>query len=372
MRGPGGMRGPGNITLSGSGGSQQQKARKTIGFSRPKELFTIASEVLSVAERLPKAAQREYWATQADSVFNQMKMEADMDVSRAAVNAARGRCWLVVGEARAEGIEVALERGEGMGGEGMGGMGGEGGMGVLHGPAAEDAREGLMMAVTFFERAKGGAKARYPYSSSHSSSRGQQHGHGSKGQHQHGQQGQDDELGPLLAEALLTLANVTADEGRREALYARAVAEDPEIELDPIEVDVDEDEGEGEGVGQGHGGQGAASASASASANGGSDNHNGTNGADRADGANGGTNTNGTHSADMNGAFTNDGGAHEFHRGGAHLQVPFEVSPGVFMARARTTTGTTGAGTETVGTGMGAGAGAEATNEDEDVRMDES
>ena len=97
-------------------------------FSRPKELFIIASELLGVAERLGQASQREYWASQADSVFNQMKMEANMSEWRMAVNAARGRCWLVVGEARAEEMESALERGD---------------TSVLHTAEAQEAREGL-------------------------------------------------------------------------------------------------------------------------------------------------------------------------------------------------------------------------------------
>lgn len=102
----------------------------TISFSRPKELFTIASEILGVAERLSKASQREYWASQADSVFNQMKMEADMNEWRMALNVARGRCWLVVGEARTEDMEAALERGD---------------LSVLHTTEAEEARESLAM-----------------------------------------------------------------------------------------------------------------------------------------------------------------------------------------------------------------------------------
>lgn len=102
----------------------------TLVFSRPKELFTVATEVLSVAERLTKASHREYWATQADSVFNQMKMEADMGEWRMAVNAARGRCWLIVGEARAEEMENALEMGD---------------LSVLQTAEADEAREGLAM-----------------------------------------------------------------------------------------------------------------------------------------------------------------------------------------------------------------------------------
>ena len=39
-------------------------------FSRPKELFTIGADLLGVAERLRAAPHREYWAAQADAVFN--------------------------------------------------------------------------------------------------------------------------------------------------------------------------------------------------------------------------------------------------------------------------------------------------------------
>ncbi|KAI0091423.1 hypothetical protein BDY19DRAFT_858174, partial [Irpex rosettiformis] len=153
-------------------------------FSRPKELYTIATSLLSVAEHLSSPHSREYWATQADSIFCQMKMEADVSEWRGIVNMGRGRCWLVVGEARAEGMEVMLEKGE---------------VEVLGSEEAEVAREGLAMAVTFFERAKGSATANPDFD--------------------------EEDLSPLLAEALLTLANLTVDENTREELYARAQAE---------------------------------------------------------------------------------------------------------------------------------------------------
>lgn len=108
------------------------KGSSTLEFSRPRELFTVATEVLSVAERLASAAHREHWAMQADSVFNQMKMEADMVEWRMAVNAARGRCWLVIGEARAEDMEDALERGD---------------VSVLESIEADEARDALAMGV---------------------------------------------------------------------------------------------------------------------------------------------------------------------------------------------------------------------------------
>ena len=63
-----------------------------------------------------------------------MKMEADMNEWRMALNVARGRCWLVVGEARAEEVEAALEGGD---------------LSVLHTPEAEEARDSLAMGESF-------------------------------------------------------------------------------------------------------------------------------------------------------------------------------------------------------------------------------
>jgi hypothetical protein len=81
-------------------------------FSRPKELFTIASDVLCIAERLDNAAERREWALWADSVFNQMKMESDIDMWREPITRARGRCWLIIGSTGIEEIENALETGK--------------------------------------------------------------------------------------------------------------------------------------------------------------------------------------------------------------------------------------------------------------------
>lgn len=81
-------------------------------FSRPGELFTLASEVLLVAERLDGAEERRKWAAWADALFHQMHMEADVDSWRARVVAARGRCSLAIGSAHADELEDALERGD--------------------------------------------------------------------------------------------------------------------------------------------------------------------------------------------------------------------------------------------------------------------
>ena len=76
---------------------------------RPHVLFTLASEVLAVAERLGDAEARRRWAKWADEVF----LQADVDAWHARVGVARGRCWLVIGSARGDEMEKALERGDG-------------------------------------------------------------------------------------------------------------------------------------------------------------------------------------------------------------------------------------------------------------------
>ncbi|KAI9070223.1 hypothetical protein FKP32DRAFT_1558336 [Trametes sanguinea] len=185
----------------------------SVSFSRPKELFTIASEVLGVAERLTSGSQRHYWASWADSVFNQMKNEADMDAWRGPILAARGRCWLVMGSAPVEDMEAALEAGHAE---------------VLHSAEAEEAREGLAMAISFFERAKG-QRALYL----------------ARSEADPDAEGAVDDVSPLLVEALLVLANLTIDENKREELYTRAQAEaggadlglELELELGPGPAD---------------------------------------------------------------------------------------------------------------------------------------
>jgi hypothetical protein len=116
--------------------------------TRPHVLFVLAEEVLCVAERLEDAAARVRWGAWAESMFLQMQTQQTRASVNANVNAnasanweattdadidprvgvAWGRCWVVVGCARAEGMEDALERGE---------------AGMLASKEAEDARVGL-------------------------------------------------------------------------------------------------------------------------------------------------------------------------------------------------------------------------------------
>ncbi|KAJ7777304.1 hypothetical protein B0H16DRAFT_1406897 [Mycena metata] len=159
-----------------------------VPFSRSSELFTIAREVLALAERLPAAAERVRWATWADGVLQQIQSQTDV------VARIRGRCWLVVGTAHVEDIEAMAEaRGWGEAPESQT-------SGVLDSEEAEEAREGLERAVDFFERARTEV-----------------------GEEQDDERrAEAEELQAFLVEGLLTLANFTKEEGKREALYQRA------------------------------------------------------------------------------------------------------------------------------------------------------
>lgn len=147
---------------------------------RPHVLFTLASEVLAVSERLEDSAARARWAAWADTILSQMDMEAkaDVDAWRARLGAARGRCWLVIGGVRGE-VSVSGSKG------------------------TEEACAGLNTAISFFDRAKGSDKSLV-------------------------------DVQPWLTEALLTLAGLTADECAREALYARAQVEGGDVVMQKL------------------------------------------------------------------------------------------------------------------------------------------
>ncbi|KIM39613.1 hypothetical protein M413DRAFT_74710, partial [Hebeloma cylindrosporum] len=172
-------------------------------FSRAKELYTIALEIFLVAEKLEIASERATWASWADSVFSQMKMEADMDAWRANITSARGRCHLIVGSALAEEVEAQLAEGNED-------------EGVWDCDDARDARDALAKAIAFLEKAREAVV----------------------------QDRMDTEvaaeLSSLLAEALLTLANLTKDKAEREALYSRAQKEGGDAVA--IELDSDDDQ----------------------------------------------------------------------------------------------------------------------------------
>ena len=204
--------------------SSSLSSRSTISdtFSRAKELYTIGSEVLILAEKLDTSSERLHWAHWADGIFSQMKMESDTDAWRGAIASARGRCCLVIGSAMAEELEGALEREE---------------MEVLSSQDAEDAREALRRAVKYLESAMEATVSAEGLSAVAGGSKALKESvlHGSTSVHDD-EDGDDvivedeaetesQELKTLLAEALLTLANLTADTKDRELLYAKAQKE---------------------------------------------------------------------------------------------------------------------------------------------------
>ncbi|KAF5373933.1 hypothetical protein D9758_000880 [Tetrapyrgos nigripes] len=196
-------------------------------FSRAKELSTIASEVLLLADKLSLPSERQYWASWADSVFNQMKMELEgggstrvgvgggvklgsMEEWRRGIYRMRGQAMLIIGTARAEEYEEALEQ------LAEGGKEAQKALELLKGEDAEDAREALKEAISLFEKVKGMDEPS-----------------GSEGDHEgvdhdmdlEGESVEDEELKRMLTEALLTLANLTLDEEKREELYKRVEKE---------------------------------------------------------------------------------------------------------------------------------------------------
>jgi hypothetical protein len=207
-------------------------------FSRAKELYTIALEVFVLAEKLEVASERATWASWADSVFSQMKMEADMDAWRASITSARGRCHLIVGSALAETVEAILA-GEGEENED-----------VWDCEDARDARDALVKAIAFLEKAREAVVEDRMETEDITGD----HPAAAIAEIADGNEDGDEEiliietdekadLSGLLAEALLTLANLTKDKTEREALYSRAQKEGGDavtIELDNDDED-DED-----------------------------------------------------------------------------------------------------------------------------------
>jgi len=214
-----------------------------LSFSRAKELYTIAYEVLLLSEKLESAESRQTWANYADSVFSQMKMEVDGIPEgwwwRGHITAARGRCAVVIGSAIAEEVEERLEKAEDE-------MGEETEEAILNSEDAREAREVLAEAVGYLTRAKeefesrNSAKQSKP-TSSKDKDMDTQNTPSSLSMPPAPSSEEIDELKSLLAEALLSLANLTKDEKEREALYARAKKEGGE------KVDLDEMDWEEEG-----------------------------------------------------------------------------------------------------------------------------
>ena len=65
------------------------RTRTTHATPRQQVLYTLATEVLALAERLENATARARWVAWADALLLQMHMEADVDAWRVGVGAAR-------------------------------------------------------------------------------------------------------------------------------------------------------------------------------------------------------------------------------------------------------------------------------------------
>ena len=223
-------------------------------FSRAKELYTIGSEVLLLAEKLDAPSERHQWARWSDGIFSQMGMHLNTpeDKWKVLLAIARGRSNLVMGSARAEEIDNDLERGH---------------MEVLDTTGAEDGRVALKKAITFLEKARGlipSDAIMIPAPSSknsdccHANLRSASMDDDSEVEEEiqatilddstnimmsaedvlNEEASEQTEIRMLLAEALLTLANLTADVVEREALYGKAHKEGQgSFELDDDRMD---------------------------------------------------------------------------------------------------------------------------------------
>ena len=81
-------------------------------FCRANELYMIGYEVTCIAEQFEVASERRSWASWADSIFGQLKEEADTDKGRSPIMRARGRCWLIIGNAHAVDLRSAMNNGQ--------------------------------------------------------------------------------------------------------------------------------------------------------------------------------------------------------------------------------------------------------------------
>ena len=94
-------------TMPGLGGP----SRKLPIYIRPRVLYTIATDVLSIADRMQAPSERESWAKWADDIFLQMEMEEETNENWThPISVGRGRCWLIIGSTRFEAIENLIER----------------------------------------------------------------------------------------------------------------------------------------------------------------------------------------------------------------------------------------------------------------------
>ncbi|KAF6753402.1 hypothetical protein DFP72DRAFT_814161, partial [Ephemerocybe angulata] len=147
-----------NHSVAAGGGAAPASAAPF--FSRASHLYTIAVQVLLLAEKLGEPESRYKWARYADTVFGQMKLEENPGAAtNPEILKARGRCALIIGGARVEeGVEGPLEQVYAEAGEDGAEQDGAGVKArvreVLESEDAVEARERLEDAVKLLERAR--------------------------------------------------------------------------------------------------------------------------------------------------------------------------------------------------------------------------
>jgi len=191
------------------------------GPDRPQEIYTMASEMLLVAENSETPSGRLRWARWAEGVIGRVTIEPNMKPHK--FLDLRAKCNLTMGTAKME--ELMADRDY---------------PNVLHTDDAEDGREYFKNAATFFEQVMTLIEADMISDAEKQ---------GMDFDNDNGEEGGGKASGPvydesnllrikrLLSEALIELGKLTADFIAREKLYAEAKRVGGEIVLDEHGLD---------------------------------------------------------------------------------------------------------------------------------------
>lgn len=181
------------------------------GPDRPQEIYTMASEVLLVAENSETPSGRLRWARWADGVVGRVTIQPNMKPQK--FLDLRAKCNLTMGTAK---VEELMEEDWDY-------------PNVLHSDDAEDGREYLANAATFFEQVI--ALIEEDINKTGKMKEAEEHSvefdsddEGGSGKASELVYSDDDihRLKSLRSEALIELGNLTADFSAREELYAEA------------------------------------------------------------------------------------------------------------------------------------------------------
>ena len=184
------------------------------GPDRPQEIYTMASEMLVVAENSETSRARFRWARWADGVISQVTIQPDMKPQK--FLDLRAKCNLAMGTAKMEELMEDWDYPN-----------------VLNTEDAEDGRKYLRNAATFFEQAialieqdientddSKEEEHRMEFDSEGSDEGGE--GRRNKTPRPSYDKNELEQMKTLRSEALIELGNLTADFAAREELYAEA------------------------------------------------------------------------------------------------------------------------------------------------------